>query len=98
MLIHCSSISFTDSSTPYVNCTDGEVRLSDGSNVLEGRVEVCINNAWGTVCDNIFSRDDSAVICHQLGFSQKSQCFCALTIRIGNWHSETTLHAQCSLK
>jgi hypothetical protein len=60
-----------DASTPYANCCDGQVRLSNGSNVLEGRVEICINNAWGTVCDNIFSRDDSVVICHQLGFSRK---------------------------
>lgn len=38
----------------------------NGSNPLEGRVEICINNAWGTVCDNHFGQDDADVICNQL--------------------------------
>ncbi len=38
----------------------------DGNNDLEGRVEVCINNAWGTVCDNVFSESESDVICRQV--------------------------------
>ncbi len=34
----------------------------------EGRVELCINNAWGTVCgDNIFGPLDAGVVCHQMG-------------------------------
>ena len=33
---------------------------------LEGRVEICINNAWGTVCDNKFSSEDAQVVCRQL--------------------------------
>ncbi len=48
------------------NCTDGELRLVDGTNPLEGRVEICINNAWGTVCDNVFTGDDADVVCEQI--------------------------------
>ena len=31
-----------------------------------GRVEVCINRAWGTICDNGFGTEDAVVICNQL--------------------------------
>ena len=57
---------FTDADTEYSNCEDGDVRLVGGSNPLEGRVEVCINRAWGTLCDNGFSSEDATVICNQL--------------------------------
>ena len=55
------------STTHTSNCLHGDVRLIDGSNALEGRVEVCINNAWGTVCDKSFSENEAKVICNQLG-------------------------------
>ncbi len=41
----------------------------DGTNPLEGRIELCINETWGTVCDGFWSTFDATVACRQLGFS-----------------------------
>jgi deleted-in-malignant-brain-tumors protein 1 len=57
--------------TPRSDCVDGDIRLMDGTNITEGRVEVCINNAWGTICDDAFSAEDAEVICYQLQFDRR---------------------------
>ena len=48
-------------------CTLGDIRLQGGSG-SHGRVEVCINNLWGTVCRRSWDNTDAQVACRQLGF------------------------------
>lgn len=47
-------------------CSSGEVRLVGGINETEGRVEICLNNEWGTVCDQTWNDTDASVVCRQL--------------------------------
>ena len=53
-----------------VRCNTGDIRLQGGTSADEGRVEVCMNGVWGTVCDNSWNDTDASVVCRQLGLSR----------------------------
>ncbi|XP_060558824.1 deleted in malignant brain tumors 1 protein-like [Ruditapes philippinarum] len=49
-----------------ISCTP--VRLVNGSNQIEGRLEVWYNGNWGTVCDDGFGALSASVVCKMLHY------------------------------
>lgn len=67
--------------TPSANCSDGDTRLQDGTSnlatgVMEGRLEICINEAWGSVCTDHFGSAEAAVVCNSFNLTGR-----------GGWHT-----------
>lgn len=50
------------------NCTDGDIRLEGGSDSA-GRVEICRNSSFGSICDDgLWNDPEAQVVCNNLGF------------------------------
>lgn len=78
------------------DCVDGDIRLSGGSTPLEGRVEVCFNKLWGTVCHSVYNYDrywgseEGQVVCTALGHQPIGRhitctCMCMCAYHIFSW-------------
>ena len=61
------SILINDLCDCCAGCRDGDIRLVGGINSYEGRVEICLENEYGTVCDQMWDVTDAAVVCRQFG-------------------------------
>lgn len=64
-----SCCSHHNNSFACTGCHSGEVRLVGGTRYIEGRVEICLNNEWGTVCNQMWDNADAKVVCRQLHFA-----------------------------
>ena len=57
----------------------GDVRLVGNVNMTEGRLEICVNDYWGTVCNDgangEFDKNAAEVVCRQLGFPESGEYF-----------------------
>ena len=48
------------------SCVSGSMRLTSGSGNMTGRVELCLEGKWGTVCNDTFNANAARVVCKQL--------------------------------
>ena len=51
------------------SCIYGTIKLV-GDDDYSGKVEICINHMWTSICNNNWDEKDAIVACRQLGFSQ----------------------------
>lgn len=57
------------------DCEEGEVRLQNGTDPSNGRVEVCQNGIWSSVCSSNWDHIDAMVVCRQLGYESKGSYY-----------------------
>ena len=76
-MYRCPSITLTilalaGLNTASANCSTGDIRLADGLIPNAGRVEICINNAWGTVCDYRWQESSAIAFGHIIVVAQRT--------------------------
>eukprot|EP00800_Vazella_pourtalesii_P016643 TRINITY_DN484_c0_g1_i3.p1 TRINITY_DN484_c0_g1~~TRINITY_DN484_c0_g1_i3.p1 ORF type:complete len:139 (-),score=22.41 TRINITY_DN484_c0_g1_i3:15-431(-) len=60
------------------------IRLVDGKNEFEGRIEIFYEDEWGSVCDDLWSTRNTEVVCRQLGFEGPTETVSATVFRAGS--------------
>ena len=69
MLLHYFYIYIT-----IAPCNESDVRLRDGPSKASGRIELCHNGTWGTICSDFWDNIDASILCKQLGYSPYGNC------------------------
>ena len=73
----------------------GTVRLVGGRFVSSGgRVEVCMNGNWGTVCRDGWTDEDTHVVCRQLGYQGQGE-LSSLFSTVGMSHANPEMLQIC---
>lgn len=77
--VYCISIIIILSCDPHFlgttanySCAYGNIKLV-GDGEYAGKVKICINHVWASVCSNDWDKMDATVACRQLGFSQPGE-------------------------
>ena len=52
----------------YVDCEDGDIKLTGGNSEEEGTIQVCFSNQWGLISEYGWSQNNAQVVCRELGF------------------------------
>ena len=67
-------------------CYDADVRVVEGERYGVGRVEVCKDNVWGTICDEEWDNLDATVACRAFRFDwgeSRALCVCVCVFDCG---------------
>ena len=55
----------------YSDCDNGQLRFSNGSSTMQGRVELCYNHVWFGICaDSNYEYYFAGTICNTMGYAQ----------------------------
>ena len=57
-----------------------------GMSSQEGRVEICRNNTYSTVCDDFWDELEAGVVCNQLGYGGNSKYINICVLYIHSCH------------
>ena len=60
-------------------CIEGDLRLRDGNNTYQGRVELCRQGLWGAISTFSWNYQDAEVVCRQLGYPWKCKLVIIVT-------------------
>ena len=81
LLDDCLQLSSTSPCQPnpgvYCGCVENSVRLTyqrQIRQITQGRVEMCKDNRWGTVCSLGWDNADAEVVCRQLNIQSGQEC------------------------
>ena len=69
-----NTLVYQESLCPAIACQLDDIRLRNGQNKFEGRMEVCDGGHWKTVCSNMWDNKVANVACRQIGFTGISSC------------------------
>ncbi len=68
----------------YAGDTDYSDAYYDKNGLTRGRVEVCVSERYGSVCQNPWTEMDASVVCKQLGFSEYGILYLHLSTMFDN--------------